>query len=307
MIIIYVGNICNNDCIMCSVEGEVKDPIDYSILEKKLIDRANDTKSVHFTGGESTEHPRIIDLFKKVKELGYEDVSISTNGRNFADKKFTSNLVELGLNHASVTIHGPQKVHDEIIGKKGYEQAMEGLNNLVKAGVGIKLDSVLVEKNIDYIRDMWDEVYDLGVEFIGLADLIPHNKIKDFDELMINYKRKKDFFYENIDFFEKVKLFQAVNFPRCILPIKFPENFSNVTQYDKEVDWSFDGLSNKGGSERRKKINICKKCPYNKRCYGFRKENIKKFGEESIKEMLADDNFIKKSKLKSIRTKTTLN
>lgn len=295
-LIIYVGNICNNNCIMCSVDGDVKNPVDCNILSKKLEKRATDKESVHFTGGEATEHPKIIELFKIANNLGYKDISISTNGRNFANKSFTSDLIELGLNHANITIHGPREVHNEIIGEKGYDQAMEGLNNLIQSGVSIKLDSVLVKKNIDHIRKLWDEAYGMGVEYIGLADLIPHNKIDIFDELMIKYKRKKIFFYENVDFFLKIKLFQATNFPRCILPIKVPANFSNVTQYDKEKDWSFEGLSNKGGSKRRKKIDLCQKCLYNKRCYGFRKENINKFGLVDIEKMMEFDNFLEKNK-----------
>ncbi|MFW6025210.1 MAG: radical SAM protein [Candidatus Woesearchaeota archaeon] len=295
-VILYIGQICNNDCIMCSVHGNNEHKTDYSILKNKLIRRREETDCLSFTGGEPTEHPDIIKLFKEANRLNYKNIIISTNGRNFADKKFADKLANLGLKHANIAIHGPKEIHNEIIQKKGYEEALQGLKNLLNNGVKIRLDSVLLKRNIDHLKKIWEDVYGLGVREIGVIDLIPEGGHVDFSELMVSYTEKKDFFYKHLSYLRKIKMFYTVNFTRCILPVQLPNNFLNTTTYQKENDWTFDGLNNKGRSALKKKINICKKCPYKKNCFGFRKDNLKEFGEKNIKKMLKSDDFIRKSK-----------
>ncbi len=294
-IILYVGEICNNDCVMCSLKDDGRNIVSYSNLSEKIKKRRNDADKISFTGGEPTEHPDIIKLFKEANKFGYE-IGISTNGKKFSDPEFTKKLVSLGLKEASVTIHGPQKTHNRITGKKSYTKTISGLENLIAEGVTVTTDSVLIKINIDYLQKMWKTVLKMKVKKIGLQDLVPEGGgDANFKELVISYERKKKFFYDNLNFLKKFHFVHVANFPRCVLPLSLPENFIHTSHHQKEHGWQFDGLSNTGTQKLKKKIKVCKKCPYQNKCYGFRKKNLKKFNKESVKEMMEIDNFMEKS------------
>lgn len=291
-VILYLGQICNNNCIMCSVKGDDRYAVDYKKLIKKMEQNREMTDKISFTGGEPTEHPDIIKLFKKANELDYKKISLSSNGVNLANKRFTQKLIELGLQEASIAIHGPKKIHNEITQNTNYEKCIKALKILLKNNIKLTVDSVLIKPNKDHLKELWKDMHELGIEFIGLVDLVPEGgENTNFDKLMLSYTEKKNFFYDNIEILKKFKIFRFVNAPRCVLPAKLPENFFHTSNYEKEANWKFDGLDNKGTKYLKEKINFCEKCPYNNRCFGFRTKYLNKFGKDNVREMWNIDNF----------------
>ncbi len=295
-VILYVGEICNNNCIMCSVKGDDRNTISYSSLSKKLEKNRSRANEASFTGGEPTEHPDIIELFKKAKSIGYEKISMSTNGRNLADQDFAKNLIASGLTGVSITIHGPEEIHNKITQTNSYKEAMRGIENLQKESVSVAIDSVVIGPNINHLQNLWKMLHNIGIRIIGFQDLVPEGGAKiNPEKLMIPYKNKKDLFYNNLELLRRFNLLVISNFPRCVLPVSLPENFLYTSQFEKEKSWQFDGLGNTGTETFKGKIEMCKKCPYQEKCYGFRKENLEKFGEEGVKEMMKIDSFIEES------------
>lgn len=293
-VVVFVGQVCNNDCIMCSVSVNKKRVASYEELERRLEKNRKNFDNVSFTGGEPTEHPDIIKLFKKANQLNYEGIKISTNGRRFADPEFTKKLVDLGLGSANVAIHGTKDEHNYIIQKNGYDQAIQGLKNLHENGVYTSVDSVLMKPNIEKLPKIWQQAAEMGVKLISIVELTPYGMEKSkYEKLIIPFVDKKNFFYDNLSCFEKFELVHVTNFVRCILPVSLPRNFHYVSYYTKQNRWSFDGLAAKNTEMLKEKIEVCNKCKYSDECFGFRVKRLDAFGEENIKKMMEIDNFLK--------------
>ena len=95
---IKLGYQCNNFCRFCIVApkrnkfpnksaGEVKDAL------KKARDECN---GVIFMGGEPTIQKNLIYYVKYAKDLNYEEIHITSNGRMFSLKDYCRELSEKG-------------------------------------------------------------------------------------------------------------------------------------------------------------------------------------------------------------------
>ena len=97
---------CQWTCNFCHMEGNHSS---VSIRDKKVLEETllmfrdklgfND---VHFTGGEPSIHPQIIDYVSLAKQLGFT-VKMTTNAQASVERFFK--LVDAGLSEANVSIH----------------------------------------------------------------------------------------------------------------------------------------------------------------------------------------------------------
>jgi MoaA/NifB/PqqE/SkfB family radical SAM enzyme len=132
-------NACNLRCRMCgqwSDEGYIRaQPAalrNELRLEdwKKLVDELAEHKiqSVLLRGGEIFIYPDIIPLLEYIRS---KDIfaSIDTNGTRLA--QFAADLVRIGNMHLTVSVDGPEEIHDSVRGVKGIFQLIrEGLARL---------------------------------------------------------------------------------------------------------------------------------------------------------------------------------
>jgi MoaA/NifB/PqqE/SkfB family radical SAM enzyme len=83
------------------------------------------TASLLLRGGEVFLHPDILALIKYIRGKGIF-VSIDTNGTQLA--RFAEDLVRLGGIHLTVSVDGPEEIHDSVRGVKGtFRKVREGL------------------------------------------------------------------------------------------------------------------------------------------------------------------------------------
>lgn len=300
-LVIYVGNVCNNDCRMCSVESMANDPVDYKELLKKIRTRKSEFKSISFTGGEPTEHPQILKLIQKSKELGYKEIGLSSNGRNFASQKFTEKVIDSGLNTINISIHGVAEVHDKIVGHKGaYKEIISGIENILSNpkfnNNKISIDSVLLKQNEESLPRLWKTLLSMKINSLSIADFILEESVDvDFSKFALPYTDKKGFIYKNLKLLRKFSFVTYANFVRCSLPPKLPDGSGYISYYKKENDWTIDGLQGSSVKNFHKKLPVCKKCTHQNKCYGFKKKYLDKYGEKDALKMLGMDNFLKKA------------
>jgi MoaA/NifB/PqqE/SkfB family radical SAM enzyme len=94
---------------------------------KRLADEvaAHGVTSVLLRGGEPFLFPGIVGLLEHLRGLGIS-VAIDSNGTRLGD--FASDLVRLGGIHVTVSVDGPEAVHDAVRGVPGsFRQIEEGL------------------------------------------------------------------------------------------------------------------------------------------------------------------------------------
>ncbi len=178
-LILFIGEKCNNECVMCSVNKlKFKDVLGFDALADVIKKRKEEYDAIEFTGGGPMEHPDIIRLCKLANELGYEEISMSTNGRNFFDKEITKQLAKNGLKMVCVAVHGSDEVYDLVTGQKdGYREVVEGIKNLKKEGVDVTVSFVMLKINTENFKKHMQKLMDLGVDTFVIADLLlPHER-----------------------------------------------------------------------------------------------------------------------------------
>jgi MoaA/NifB/PqqE/SkfB family radical SAM enzyme len=173
---LYVNTECNAHCIMCDIGLKNRDSVFYQQIKKDkgallsvedcslLIEEVKSYKpQIHIHGVEPLLHPNILGLISVLKRHGLY-IYLVTNGILLA--QHAQALIELGVDLITVSIDGPQNVHDQIRGKGVYAKAMEGIRLLRHWRSQLKKDHIKIEtactiSNLNYhsLREYADMMF----------------------------------------------------------------------------------------------------------------------------------------------------
>jgi cyclic pyranopterin phosphate synthase len=176
---ISVTDRCNFQCKYCTSDKDYRfiphsEILRYEeICELVRVFKTIGIKAVRITGGEPLVRKGIENLIYQLKEIGIEDVSLTTNGYFLAEKSET--LKEAGLNRVNVSLDSlkPEKF-SYITGKdkESFHKVLEGIERAIKVGLNpVKINVVLIKDfNDDEIGDFisFSENYGVEVRFIEL-------------------------------------------------------------------------------------------------------------------------------------------
>lgn len=150
---------CNLHCTHClNNSGKELD----NILTPKEINKVIDDLSragiqeIRFTGGEPLLHPNIFEFIYRANKNGIR-TSIGTNA-TLITPYIAETLSKAGLKQAIVSIDGTEDAHDNIRGKGNYRKALQGIENLQKNGIMIRINSVLMKNNYKDIINLMREM-----------------------------------------------------------------------------------------------------------------------------------------------------
>jgi len=259
-------------------------------------------------GGEMTIRPDILDLISFARGIGFERITMATNGRMFSYLDFAKKIIEAGLNSVIFSIHGHNtKLHDGLTRASGsFEQLLEGINNFKKLkfkGV-FGTNTTIVKQNYKYLPQIGKFIYNLGFnnsEFIfidpnlgapkyNFEKFVPRISqtapyIKRCLNIGIHYnivKRGEPYRYDNNWSIRYV--------PLCYFQEYYPEQISEAREVDiyQNVEHlapdfqDFDAI--KGRQEiGRIKPQKCLGCKLYKECEGIWREYIKHYGYSELK------------------------
>lgn len=109
--------------------------------------------NVIFLGGEPTMHPDLAFGVKTAQELGYQSVTVDTNGYLFHD--FLEHVTPEQLDFLSFSLDGPSpEVNDPIRGQGVFEVCSGNLQKAVAAGFNVSLIYTVSRKNIGSLHEM---------------------------------------------------------------------------------------------------------------------------------------------------------
>lgn len=211
---------CNNNCLFCLDRDNREnfylglDEIDRSLAAAK---KDNYNKLV-ISGGDATVHPDLFAILKLVSKYNFEKLQIISNGRMFADPKFTLNCLKSGINEVTLSLHSHRPdVQDKLYGIKGAgQQAQQGLANIIKISKLLKIPTIV---NIDIVinkhnvRELLATIkyysQKFGVYEFDLLYPVPFGNAYDnkeeiffnLDEEFKYIKEVLDFYHENKDYF----------------------------------------------------------------------------------------------------------
>lgn len=156
---ISITDRCNLRCVYCMEESQVFQPRDQlltpeEILRVGAIARALGVRAVRITGGEPLVRRDAVEVVAGLAGLGFEDVSLTTNGTRLA--RLAGPLAAAGLRRVNVSCDSLRADRFPTIRRRGrLEEVLEAMDAAEAAGLSpVKVNVVLMAGvNDDEILD----------------------------------------------------------------------------------------------------------------------------------------------------------
>jgi MoaA/NifB/PqqE/SkfB family radical SAM enzyme len=177
---------CNLHCEFCyvgtllNIEGEWRQELPLETLTRAFPDQ--DGLQVSLTGGEIFMRKDILGVMDVFRDKGYVCGYLTTNGTIITEERADAlaQLASAGfLKHISVSIDGPNELHDKARGVAGtFVRTAAGLKRLQAAAVRrhaplrVSVNTTVAHETLDALSSMVDVAAELGVDAIGLNHLM---------------------------------------------------------------------------------------------------------------------------------------
>jgi GTP 3',8-cyclase len=147
---------CNLACLYCVEEGvkgstknadrDVLNLEEYLNIIKGIHERVG-LETIRLTGGEPLLYKNIAELISGIKKTGILQVKLTTNGILLG--RMASMLSDAGLDSINVSLDGADPASFQHISRgKNIGKVIEGIDEAIKCGINVKINSVIM-KNIN--------------------------------------------------------------------------------------------------------------------------------------------------------------
>lgn len=158
---------CNLKCKHCYINKKQhgKNTLPLETIEAWLKVFASKTKNANviFLGGEPTLHPDLSLAIKKAKALGYDSITVDTNGYLFHD--ILSKIEPDVVDYFSFSLDGVTRETNDIIRGKGcYDTCIAGIKKAILRGFTTSLIYTVSQMNLHELDRIAPLLKDLGVD-----------------------------------------------------------------------------------------------------------------------------------------------
>lgn len=308
-LLIVPGYTCNNRCLFC-INSEMRSMPERSTAEiVKLLKKGLDEKYdyLEFAGGEDAIRPDFCLLVKTARKMGYERVTIATNGRIFSYIDFAKKVFDAGITDIIFSVHAPNEyLHDTLTKVQGsFRQAILGLENMLKLFSGtdrtIATNTAITKLNYKVLPETGKFIMSFGLhnsEFI-FADPTRGGVADNFDMLMPKISLAAPYIRECLalgrGYFQKSLVKNLLSnwairyVPLCYFTDFFPFQISDVREsivFSQVSHSKPDGETKDYVQERRlttrSKTERCKDCLLRDDCEGIWNKYLQAFGDEEF-------------------------
>ncbi len=168
---VSVTDRCNFRCVYCRSADPEKHMPAHNLLEWEEYERlvrilvGMGIRKVRVTGGEPLVRPGVEDFVARLKALGVQDLSMTTNGYMLAER--CERLVQAGINRINISLDSLQRERFERVTRtKTFDDVIAGID----AAQASKLRPVKV--NAVLVRGINDDEVEAFAEFARERDLI---------------------------------------------------------------------------------------------------------------------------------------
>ncbi len=172
--------LCNMNCRMCYVRhsekeadshGEIK-PLDYWL---DLIPELKDMGVLFaaLIGGEPFLYPDLKYLYEALHNNGFY-INLTTNGTLLAHE-VPEWIIDHKPRYITVSLYGAaNETYEKVTGNpRGYTQAMQGIKNLMHAGIPVKLNYVVLPENRNDLEQIFEIKKELDIPLLASAYCFP--------------------------------------------------------------------------------------------------------------------------------------
>ncbi len=225
----YLTEGCNLCCRHCWLSPKYQGPgKKYGYLDTNLfsliIDEAKELglSGVKLTGGEPLLHPEIKELIKIVRNNNLT-LTMETNGTLCTDE-IAARIADFENPIVSVSLDGTdKKTHEWMRGVKGcFEKAINGVKNLVKAGIRTQIIMSITKHNKNQMEELVKLAEELGCDSVKFNIVQPLSRDgffhKSNEVLSVEELIKTGFWAEN-ELSQKTSLRVIYSHPAAFRPL----------------------------------------------------------------------------------------
>ncbi len=173
---------CNQKCLHCYAAGQPEAEVkEMTTAEwKRVIDqcRKANIPQLTFTGGEPTMRDDLVEL---VDYAQWFVTRLNTNGVNLTEDLARA-LYDASLDSAQITFYSSvEATHNTLVGAQNYRKTLAGLENALKAGLSVSVNTPLCSLNAEEYVDTLKFLRDLGVGYVSCSSLILTGNAREKD------------------------------------------------------------------------------------------------------------------------------
>ncbi len=266
---------CNNNCIFCArAFTEEKNKDSFEQIKKDLLEKKKQGfDSIIFTGGEPAIHKDFLKVLEFSKALGFEKVSVQTNGRIFSNISFCEKVVDILGDKLDIflSFHTIDKqVYKELARTDGFEQTINGIKNLVQLGVNVRTNTVVMKPNYEDLEGIIEFISNLGVESKELMWIHPRGRaLNNLEKIVPDIREVTPYLIKAIKKGEQLKgKITLESFPFCATGGY--EDYCSENLMGEQMSNSHKIMKHFGED--------CKECDYYKKCPGIWKRYFDIYG-----------------------------
>ena len=163
---------CNQKCIHCYAAGQEHSEEEELKTEdwKRILDKCREAgiPQVTFTGGEPTMRE---DLFELISYARWFISRLNTNGIRLTPE-YCQKLHQAELDSVQITFYSSDlAVHNRLVGAGQYDNTVHGIENALKEGLSVSINTPLCTLNRDYVRTL-EFLHEKGVIYVTCSGLI---------------------------------------------------------------------------------------------------------------------------------------
>ncbi len=270
---------CANRCVFCATGDRISAALGWDKIDEILRQhRADGTDQLDIDGGEPTTHPRLVDAIRLARELGYRSINLTTNGRLLRDAALAERVLNSGVSHLLISLHGATAaVHEAATDAPGsFAETLAGIDNVMAlrpAHVETGMNVTIVTANVDHLMALTALAIAKGFTKINFQFTTPFGRawedvVPPLDEAAAAVMRVIDRYADQI-------AIHVINAQFCAFPGYEKWVAGDLQKLGRTMVFAADprfpeqvNLYEWLGA-RREKRDVCAACPWTTACEGF--------------------------------------
>lgn len=270
---------CANRCVFCATGDRVNASLAWDKIESILRQHRDEgTDQLDIDGGEPTLHPRLLDAIHLARDIGYRAINITSNGRMLRDRAMAENLLNSGITHLLISLHGANKeVHEAATDSPdSFEQTIAGIDNVMAlrpAHVDTGVNVTIVNANVNHLLPLTALAIEKGFGKINFQFTTPFGRA--WEDVVPPLEEAARAVMQVIDrYADQIKI-HVINAQLCAFPGYESYVAADLQKMGRTMVFAADprfpeqvNLYDWLGA-RREKREVCLTCPWTTVCEGF--------------------------------------
>jgi MoaA/NifB/PqqE/SkfB family radical SAM enzyme len=270
---------CANRCVFCATGDRINAGLEWEKIDAILRQHRDEgTDLLDIDGGEPTLHPRLIDAIGVARDLGYRAINVTTNGRMLRDAAFAERLLNSGMTHLLISLHGATAaVHEAATdAPDSFEQTVAGIDTVMAlrpAHVDTGMNVTIVRCNVDHLLPLTALAIAKGFAKINFQFTTPFGRA--YEDVVPPLDEAARAVMAVIDRYgDRIKI-HVINAQFCAFPGYEQYVAGDLQKLGRTMIFAADprfpeqvNLYEWLGAKREKR-DVCAQCPWTTVCEGF--------------------------------------